>query len=66
MIIWITTRSFLQLVDVDEMIKNEDKVLILLSSLPDEEYETFILILINGKQLLSYSDVLATLVNHEV
>jgi len=38
--------------------------LILLSSLLDEEYETFILILINGKFSLSYNDVSATLVNN--
>ena len=40
--------------------------MILLNSLPDEEYETFTLILINGKQTLNYSDVLAALVNYEV
>ena len=49
-------------VDIEE----EDKALILLNSLPDEEYETFILTLINGKQSLNYSDVLAALVNYEV
>jgi len=34
---------------VDEVIKDEDKALIL-SSLSDEEYETLVLTLINGKQ----------------
>jgi len=34
------------LANVDEVIKNEDKALILLSSLLDEEYATFILTLI--------------------
>jgi len=37
-----------------------------LSSLPDEEYETFVITLINDKASLSYNDVSATLVNHEV
>ena len=48
------------------MIKNEDEVLILLSSLPDKEYETFILTMINDKASLSYNDVSTALVNHEV
>ena len=47
-------------------IEGEDKMSILLNFVPDEEYETFILILINGKQTLNYSDVLAALVNYEV
>ena len=36
-------------------IEEEDKALILLNSLPDEEYETLFLTLINGKQSLNYS-----------
>ena len=51
---------------MDEMIKNEGKTLILLSSLLDEEYETFVLTLINDKASLSYNDVSAAIVNHEV
>jgi len=51
------------LVNVNMDIKEEDKVLTLLNSLPSEEYETFILILINGKQSLNYNDVSAALVN---
>ena len=54
------------LTNKDEMIKDEDKVLILLNSLSDEEYETFILTLINDKKSLSYSDVWIAIVNHEV
>ena len=44
------------LVIVDVAIKEEDKALILLNSLPNEENETFILILINSKQSLNYSE----------
>ena len=51
---------------VDMVIEEEDKALILLSSLPDEDYETFILTLINGKQSLNYNEVSSTLVNHEL
>jgi len=47
-------------------IEEEDKALILLNSLPDEEYETFVLTLINGKQSLNYNDVSAVLRNYEV
>ena len=37
------------LVNVDVKIEEEDNSLILLNSLPEEEYESFILTLINGK-----------------
>ena len=51
---------------MDVKIEEEDKVMILLNSLPDKEYETFTLTLINGRQTLSYSEVSAALVNYEV
>ena len=60
------TKLLTGLVNVDVKIKEKDKALILLNSLPDEEYETFTLTLINGKQILNYSDILAALVNYEV
>ena len=50
---------------MDLAIEEEDKTVILLNSLPDEEYETFVLILINGKQTLNYSNMSAALVNYE-
>ena len=48
---------------MDEVIGDEDKVLILLSSLPNEGFETFVLILINEKSYLSYNKVTTALVN---
>jgi len=60
------TKLLIDLVNVDMDIKEEDKMLILLKSLPDEEYETFVLTLINGKQSLYYNNVLAALVNYEM
>ena len=54
------------LFNVDVKIEEEDNVVILLNSFPDEEYETFIQTLINSKQTLNYSDVLAALVNYKV
>ena len=42
------TKFLVDLVNVDEVIKDEDKALILLSFLPDDVYETFVLTLING------------------
>jgi len=60
------TKLLADLVNVDVAIEEEDNALILLSSLPDEEYETFVLTLINGKQSLNYSDMSAALVNHKV
>jgi len=43
------TKLLIDLLNVDVAIEEEDKVLILLNSLPNEEYETFILTLINVK-----------------
>ena len=60
------TKLLTYLVSVDVAIEEEDKTLIHLNSLPDEEYETFVLTLINGKQIFNYIDVLAALINYEV
>ena len=60
------TKLLTDLVNVDVDIEEKDKILILLNSFPDEEYETFVLILINGTQSLNYNDVSAALVNYEV
>jgi len=43
------TKLLTNLVNVDVKIEEENKVLILLNFLPDEEYETFSLTLINDK-----------------
>ena len=51
---------------MDKVIKNEDKTLIMLSSLLDDDYETFILTLINDKQSLSYNEVSTALIYHEL
>jgi len=60
------TKLLANLSNVDEVIKDEDKALILLSYLLNDDYETFILTLINGMQSLSYNEVSAALVNHEL
>ena len=60
------TKFFVGLINVDVEIEEEGKVIILLNSLPDEEYETFVLTFINGKQTFNYSDVLIAIVNYEV
>jgi len=60
------TKLLADLANVDVVIEDEDKALILLSSLPDEDYETFILTLINNKQSLSYNKVSSVLINHEL
>jgi len=52
------------LANMDVVIEEEDKALILLSSLLDEDYETFVLTLINVKQSLSYNEIFSALVNH--
>ena len=63
---WYCTKLLVDLVNVDVKIEEEDKMLILLNSLPNEEYETFTLTSINGKQTINYSYVSAALVNYEV
>lgn len=60
------TKLLADLTNVDVVIEDEDKTLILLSSLPDEEYETFVLTLINGKTSLSYNDVTGAPVKYEL
>ena len=59
-------KLLVDILNVDVAIEKEDKALILLNSLSDEEYETFVLTLINGEQTLNYGDVSAALVNHGV
>ena len=49
-----------------DVIIEEDKTLIVLSSLPNKDYETFFHTLISGKQSLNYNEVSSTLVNHEL
>ena len=54
------------LTNLNVVIEDEDKALILLSSLPDEGYETFVLTLINRRTSLSYNEVITALVNLEL
>ena len=51
------TKLLANLANVDVVIQEAHKVLILLSFLPDEDYETFVLTLINDKQSLDYNEV---------
>jgi len=60
------TKFLPDLINLDVVIKDEDKALILLSSLPDERYETFMLTLINERTFLNYSEVSAALVDLEL
>ena len=60
------TKLLTYLVNVDVEIDEEDKAIILLNSLPQEEYETFTLTLINERKSLCYSEVSAALVSYEV
>jgi len=60
------TKLLAYLVNVDVEIKEEDNEVILLNSVPDKKYETFVLTLINDKQTHNYSDVSSAFVNYEV
>ena len=52
-------RLLTDLVNADVEINEEDKDVILLNSLPREEYETFTLTFLNGRKSLNYSEVSA-------
>lgn len=60
------TKLLTDLTNLDVKINDEDKALILLSSLPDDKYETFVLTLINGHTTLNCNEVTSALVNHAV
>ena len=60
------TKLLTDLVNMDVKIDEEEKAVIQLNSLPEEEYEAFTLTLINGRQSLNYNEVFAALVNYEV
>ena len=60
------TNLLTDLVNLDVNIEEEDMTIIFLNSLPDGEYETFILTFINGRQALNYNDMSAALVNYEM
>jgi len=60
------TKLLANLANVNVVIEEEDKAFILLSSLPEEGYETFVLSLINGRISLNYSEVATALVNLEL
>ena len=51
------TKLLKDLVNVDVEIDEQDKAVILLNSLPREEYETFTLTLINERKSLNYNKV---------
>ena len=55
------TNLLTSLVNVNVEIDEEEKTVILLNSLPEEEYETFTLTLIYGRQFLNYNEVLLLL-----
>jgi len=60
-------KLLVDLANMKVVIEDEDKKLILLSSLPEKDYETFVLTLINNKQALSYNEVFfSALVNHKL
>jgi len=60
------TKLLTNLAKVDKVNKDKKKALILLSSLPDNDYETFVLTLINDEQSISHNKLLAALMNHEL
>jgi len=62
----IYTKLLVDLTNLNVVILDEDKILILLSSLPDGRYETFVLNLINMRISLRYSEMTTVLMNLEL
>ena len=60
------TKLLLDLTNVDKKITDEYNAIILLGSLPDEEYDTFVLTLLNGRSSITYSKVTNTLTNYDL
>ena len=60
------TKLLVDLVNVNVVIEDEDKVLILLSFLSNKRCETFVLTLINGRTSFSYIEETTALVNLEL
>ncbi|KAK8952544.1 hypothetical protein KSP39_PZI003453 [Platanthera zijinensis] len=58
------TKLLADLLNLDEDVGDVDKTLLLLNSLPDV-YENFTMSLIHEKEVLKYSEVSTTLLNHE-
>ena len=54
-----------ELENLEEIIKDEDKALILMNSLP-ESYEPFMTTWIYGRETIKYDEISSTLMNHEV
>jgi len=61
----IYTKLLANLTNLTVVIDDEDKLLILLSSLADEGYDIFVLIVINRIASLSYKEMTTALVNLE-
>ena len=59
------TKLLTDLINVDVVVEEEDKAVILLNSLPPEEYETFTMTFINGRQTLVYDEVSSALMSYE-
>ena len=59
------TKLLTDLLNVDAIISEEDKSVILLNSLPPEEYEIFTMTFLNGKQTLDYDEISSALMSYE-
>ena len=59
------TKLLTDLMNVDVKVEEEDKAVILLNSLPPEEYETFTMTFINGRHTLVYDEVSSALMSYE-
>ena len=60
------TKLLSDMVNVDIIVEDEDKAMLLLCSLPEDDYATFVLTMINGRTTVSYKEVTSALVNYEL
>ncbi|ONK80561.1 uncharacterized protein A4U43_C01F19200 [Asparagus officinalis] len=60
------TKLISDIANVDIMVEDEDKAMLLLCSLSEDDFGMFFLTLINGRTTVSYKEVTSALVNYEL
>ena len=60
------TKLLSDMANVDIIVEDEDKAMLLLCSLPEDDFGTFVLTMINERTTVSYKEVTSALVNFEL
>ena len=60
------TKLLSDMANVNIIVEDEDKAMLLFCSLPENDYGTFVLTMINGRTTVSYKEVTSISVNYEL